>query len=111
VRLAELERSGALDQVDRRPFYFTVTEIVRDYLGRRFGFDALDMTSRELCDALARSPASEEVRGDTERWLSGCDLIKFARVAAARDEAAGALAQARGLVEVTTPPPPEAARA
>src|SRR5262249_37094619 len=26
ARLAELERSGALDQVDRRPFYFAVTE-------------------------------------------------------------------------------------
>jgi hypothetical protein len=110
-RLAELERSGALDQVDRRPFYFAVTEIVRDYLGRRFGFDALDMTSSELRAALARSPATAEVQKDTERWLSTCDLVKFARVAAARDEAAEALAQARGLVEVTIPAPPEAASA
>jgi hypothetical protein len=109
-RLAELERSGALDQVDRRPFYFAVTEIVRDYLGRRFEIDALDMTSTELLDALGRSPAAPEAQRDVARWLGACDLVKFARVAAARDEAAGALAAARALVEASKPPP-EAANA
>ncbi len=111
ARLAELERSGALDAVDRRPFYFAVTEIVRDYLGRRFGFDALDMTSSELLEAL-RAPAPPDVQGAVEHWIGDCDLIKFARVPAARDEAARALGAARALVEASRPPPAvEAARA
>ena len=105
-RLRLLERSGRLDEVDRRPFYFEVTEIVRDYLGRRFGFDALDKTSRELLDALERAEASPPVRSDVERWLGACDLIKYARVAADHGEAAAALAAAVALVETSRPPAP-----
>jgi hypothetical protein len=112
-RLAQLERSGRLDEVDRRPYYFELTEILRAYLGRRFGFDALDMTSTELVEALGRSPAGPEVGGAVEGWLAGCDLVKYARVPVPREEGAAALAAARVLVERSTPPPPvaEAARA
>jgi hypothetical protein len=105
-RLRLLERSGRLDEVDRRPFYFEVTEIVRDYLGRRFGFDALDMTSFELLGALERAAAPEPVRADVERWLAGCDLIKYARVAADHGEASATLASAVTLVEASRPPAP-----
>jgi len=109
ARLAALEQSGRLDEVDRRPFYFELTEIVREYLGRRFGFDALDMTSSELLDALARSAAAPPVKTDLEGWLAGCDLVKYARVAAERGEAAGALTAAVALVESSRPPSPPAA--
>jgi hypothetical protein len=111
ARLKELERSGALDQVDRRPFYFAVTEIVRDFLGRRFGFDALDMTSTELLEALAGKAPPPALSGELERWLGACDLVKYARVPADRAEAAAALAAAVALVESAKPPPPEAVHA
>lgn len=110
-RLAALEQSGALDHADRRPYYFAVTEIVRDYLGRRFAFDARDKTSSELMAALERSSAVHEVRVEVERWLGACDLVKYARVSVEHAEAARSLAEARALVQSTRPPPPEAARA
>src|SRR5262249_53427494 len=106
AKLAALEKSGRLDDADRRPFYFSVTEIVREYLGRRYGFDALDMTSAELLAALERTAAEPAVRGDVESWLGTCDLVKYARVPTQRDEAASALSAARAMVERCIPPPP-----
>lgn len=110
AKLAELEKSGRLDDADRRPFYFAVTEIVREYLGRRFGFDALDMTSAELLAALERTAAEPAVRAEVEGWLAGCDLVKYARVPAQRDEAAAALASAIAMVEKLKPAAEESAQ-
>jgi len=105
-KLRALETSPMVAAEDKRPFYFALTEIVREYLGRRFGFQALDMTSQELLDAIAAAPEAAPVRGELEGWLQACDLVKFARVPASRSEAAGALERARALVEASKPPPP-----
>lgn len=105
-KLRALAASPMLDATDRRPFYFALSEIAREYLGRRFGFAALDMTSSELLDALARSPEAASVRGDVEAWLAVADLVKFARVPASREEAQAALATAVGFVDKSKPLPP-----
>jgi hypothetical protein len=104
-RLRALEGSPLLDEVDRRPFYFALTEVVREYLGRRFGFAALDMTTSELLEALHAAPA--ELRADARRWLGACDLVKFARLPASREDASSALGEALALVQrAETPPAP-----
>ncbi len=41
----------------QREFHFRLSEIVRGYLGERFGFDALECTSDELLGRLERSSA------------------------------------------------------
>src|SRR5690606_25125752 len=41
-RLDALAASGALAAADRKPAYLTMSEIVRAYLGRRFGIAARD---------------------------------------------------------------------
>jgi hypothetical protein len=107
-RLRALAASGALDDDDRRPVYFQLTEILREYLGRRFGFDAPEQTTEELVASLSRHAAPETVDA-LGAWLRACDLVKFARVPAARDDAERALADAVSLVERTrpAPPPPE----
>jgi hypothetical protein len=115
IALEKLRRLEAmLDAADRRPFYFAVTEVLREFLGRRFGFGALDMTSSEVVEALGASPdVSAPLRDRVERWLSACDLVKFARVPASRDDAGATLDEAVALVEAGRPPPPapEAERA
>ena len=57
VALERLDRLGAygfLENADNRPFYFAVSEIIREYLGGRFGFDSLEMTTDELVAELRR---------------------------------------------------------
>jgi len=102
AHLRELAERG-LGGSDPRPFYFRLTEIVRDYLGRRFGFDALELTTAELLGRMGTAP----IRQDLARWLFACDLVKYARAPASADEARVELDQARTIVERCRPAPPE----
>lgn len=108
VALERLDRLGAygfLENADNRPFYFAVSEVIRDYLGSRYGFDSLELTTDELMLELRRRAGRTIVLDEIERWLSACDLVKFAKVSPAATEARGSLELAIRIVESTRPPP------
>jgi hypothetical protein len=108
IALERLDRLGAygfLENADNRPFYFSVSEIIRDYLGGRFGFDSLELTTDELMVELQRRAGRELVLAEIGRWLSACDLVKFAKVSPSATEARGTLENAIRIVESTRPRP------
>ncbi len=111
VALERLDRLGAslASTSDLRPFVFELSEIIREYLGGRFGFESLELTTEELVLKLRRRVSVEDmpglVLGEVEGWLSGCDLVKFARIAPTAAEARGALETAIRIVESTRPRP------
>lgn len=60
--------------------YFTdLTEILRRYLVRRFGINAMEMTSREIIQALVDSEAKNS-REFVRKVLDMADFVKFAKV-------------------------------
>src|SRR5207237_4529758 len=72
VALEKLDRLGAygfLENADNRPFYFAVSEVIREYLGARFGFDSLELTTDELIAELRRSAGREVLLGEVQGWL------------------------------------------
>ena len=101
AHLAALAEEGM--GADPRPFYFRLTEIVRDYLGRRLGFDAMELTTEELLGRLG----DHVIRADLAQWLRACDLVKYARASASVDEARLELEQAVTIVNRCRPAPPE----
>jgi hypothetical protein len=106
VALERLDRLGAygfLENADNRPFYFAVSEVIREYLGARFGFDSLELTTDELVAQLRRSSGREIVVGEIQGWLSACDLVKFAKISPGAAEARGALESAIRIVTTTRP--------
>jgi hypothetical protein len=108
--MEKLDRLGTLlaQGGDLRPFYFELSEAIREYLGGRFGFDSLEMTTEELVAIVRRVPP-EETRGvlgsEIEGWLSGCDLVKFAKFSPTVEQTRGALETAIRMVEATRPRP------
>jgi hypothetical protein len=85
-------------------YYERLSEIVRDYLGRRYGFPGTELTTSEILTRLedVRWPAgisAEEIR----RWLQHTDMVKFAGERPDAPRAAEALRQAFSLVELTKP--------
>jgi hypothetical protein len=104
-RLDRLGAGGFAENADHRPFYFQLSEVIRDYLGARYGFDSLEMTTSELVGELKRRAGRELVLGEIEGWLSGCDLVKFAKISPSAQEARGALELAIRIVESTRPRP------
>jgi hypothetical protein len=102
-KLRALASSGLLDADDRRPFTFAVSEIVREYLGRRFGFEALEMTTAELLVKLEKAGGPPAARVEVARWLDATDLVKYAGLSTTRDEAERALSEAIEIVEQVGP--------
>lgn len=106
VALERLDRLGAygfLENADNRPFYFAVSEIIREYLGGRYSFDSLELTTDELVAELRRQAGRELVLGEIQGWLSACDLVKFAKISPSVAEARGALESAIRIVTTTRP--------
>jgi hypothetical protein len=104
-RLDRLGSYGFLEDADNRPFYFAVSEVIREYLGARYGFDSLELTTDELAAELRKHAGRELVLGEVEGWLSACDLVKFAKISPSATEARGTLESAIRIVTSTRPVP------
>ncbi|HYV44276.1 MAG TPA: hypothetical protein VFA20_05410 [Myxococcaceae bacterium] len=93
-----------------REFHFRLSEIVRGYLGERFGFDALECTSVELLDQLRRLRTPGLDYGSLERHVHESDLVKFARSPSTIDACKREMEWAYRVVQTTTaamaPPAP-----
>ena len=104
IALERLDRLGAygfLENADNRPFYFAVSEVIREYLGARYGFDSLELTTDELGAELKKRAGRELVLSEVSGWLGACDLVKFAKISPTAAEARGALESAIRIVSTT----------
>ncbi|HEY0253365.1 MAG TPA: hypothetical protein VGC41_17645, partial [Kofleriaceae bacterium] len=101
-RLLELEQSGQLaDEAKRRGAYADMADVMRDYLGARFGVLTTEMTSSELKKALATKTGERE-QTLVDAWLDRADIVKYGNFPATRDEAYATLEGARQLIFSTT---------
>jgi hypothetical protein len=92
-----------------KDFYFRLSEIIRGYLGERYGFDALECTSPELITTLRklRTPGLSEE--ELMRFISESDLVKYAKYEASPESCSRAISFGYELVEKTYVPPAPAA--
>jgi len=100
-RLDELRRQGLHERAEWKPFYFAVTEIIREYLGARYGFDSLEMTTTELLAALQARGLGLADHGLIETWCATCDLVKFAKYLPLPEQAQAALEGAYRIIDAT----------
>jgi len=107
-RLGEIELSAYVEAGRFKELYLLLSEIMRQYVGGRWGFDALEMTTTEINAALERVSVAGEVRQRLEVYLSESDLVKFAKYKPAAETAGEALAEAEALVRETAQAAPSA---
>lgn len=106
IAIEKLDRIVADDLLRQNRYheYFDrVTDTVREYLGNRFGFFALDLTSRELLEELRDRPTPGLDHGLLGRMLSEADLVKFAKARATDEMASRAIDGAYSVVSSTRP--------
>ena len=99
--LEELRKQNLPAQGRAREFYFRLSEIVRAYLGERYGFEALECTSAELLQALRQVHAPGLPAEELARFVDEADLVKFAKASAASAQCDGALQFAHELLKRT----------
>jgi hypothetical protein len=109
VALEKLGRLAGDDMVERGEhmvFYVLMSEAVREYLGRRYGFKAVEMTTTEILDALDRADVQwpEALsRDDVANFLLHCDAVKFGGQVPSAETASEKLRRAFTIVETTRP--------
>jgi hypothetical protein len=102
--LDRLEAKRLIEQARFHELYFALSDIVRQYIERRFGIMAPERTTEEFLRETRGSPLlGDDHRDLLGRFLRAADMVKFARHEPSADEAQRAFAAARGFVKETTP--------
>lgn len=98
ARLAALPVASWLTEQRHKELYAALSEILRAYLGARWGFEALEMTTSEVTTALVLRivPATQRTR--VQVLCQACDLVKFAKLQPDDDEARAAVAEVEAMV-------------
>ena len=110
--LARVRDQRLIEQGLTSEVFDEVSLAVREYLGRRFGFDGLETTTRELLAQLAKlgpvAPGRDLVE-EIELLLRRADLVKFANLTPEAAECELALERGERIVRKTmvAPPRPE----
>ncbi|MEM1347193.1 MAG: hypothetical protein AAGI01_01465, partial [Myxococcota bacterium] len=101
-KLSKLAAGELAEREDFLRFYIQLSEAIREYLGRRYGFPGVELTTTEVMDRLrmVRWPqglATDDVR----EWLDGCDRVKFTNFTPEQSAAERDLRVAFTIVELT----------
>jgi hypothetical protein len=84
-----------------KAFYFRLSEILRGYLGEKFGFDALESTTPELLAALrARQPPGLDLQAFAS-FAELSDMVRYAKGTSDVDECRAMLELGHRLVNAT----------
>ena len=86
-------------------FVDRVSDTLRAYLGRRYGFDGLERTTAEVVSTLEQLRPDKLSLSGVSLLLEQCDLVKFARVTPDEEQCDDLFNGAIGLVRATTPEP------
>lgn len=108
--LRELKAKNLWEQGMEKEYFTRLTDILRIYLARRFGINAMEMTSREIMDHLYSSDVKDK-RDYVRQILSVADFVKFAKVRPLPADNIAAYDNAVRFVEETKPAPVVAADA
>ena len=102
-RLENLKRRKLWEQGMEKEYFTFLTDILREYLEKRFGINAMEMTSREIIDSLSGNSEVKEKRGYMRDILDVADFVKFAKVRPLPSDNIAAFVNACRFVEETRP--------
>ena len=103
LRDLERRRADAISEGDTEEWVDAVSDSVRSYLGRRFGFHGLESTTDEIAEYLADAKSLSIAPAEAVGFLGQCDLVKFAKASLADEASKTLIADAFALVERTRP--------
>ena len=97
-----LNKQELLKKGETKLYYIRLTNIVRRYISRLYGINAMEMTSVQIMDAVRRN---EAVKGcdNLSFLLETADFVKFAKMQPSDDENVRSLSEAKTFVEVNKP--------
>lgn len=104
LRELERSRSTAIAEGQTEQWVDAVSDSLRAYLGRRYGFHGLESTTDEIVEKLGGAKSMAVTRQEVIGFLGQCDLVKFAKASLADDASQTLIADAVALVDRTRGP-------
>ncbi len=93
-------KNGEREGEHLKEYYMALTDVLRQYINDRFGFNAREMTTFEIVDKL-RTTGDASALDELHEILSTADLVKFAKYEASLAESDRTLLQAVDYVRTT----------
>lgn len=78
-------RSNTVSTEDAKYYYTQLTDALRKYMGERFGFNAMEMTSAEIIERL-REEKDQQKLDELTMLFETSDLVKFAKYSVGASE-------------------------
>lgn len=107
IALKELEallKEDLITQGFIKLFYQRISDIVRNYIEERFGLHAPERTTEEFLEELRSSEMlQQQYRPLLEKFLTHCDMVKFAKYHPSEDEILATIDSARNFLLKTSP--------
>ena len=103
--LMALKSENLCEQGREKDYYTTLTDILRVYLQRRFGINAMEMTSDQIRRTLSRNEQTKYSKKYVDQVLEIADFVKFAKMRPLPDDNIRAFNSALQFVEDTKPAP------
>lgn len=97
-----LKKKNLLEAEDEKEYYVRLTDVLRQYISERFGFNAAEMTSSEIIDALYEGD-NEQALNELKEILKTADLVKFAKYRSSMNDKDRNLLSAIDFVNATAP--------
>lgn len=103
--LRSLEKEKLWQQGEIKEYYSRLTDILRLYIQRQYGINAMEQTSDELLDKIRSVTRLNQRRDQLQYILQTADLTKFAKLLPIEEEHEGCMTKAKDIVEWTKPQP------
>ena len=103
IALRELEkiRGGKSWLKDHKQFYTEITDVLREYMERRYSMQTMEKTSNEILEELSKVDMEPKVYLELEELFKIADLVKFAKYRADEQECERAIPIAVRFVNST----------
>jgi hypothetical protein len=109
LSLEKLPRKEWLAKGHIQSYYYALSEIIKRYIERRFGFNAVEQTTTEIIASMKAEKVP--MRQEFAAFLSRADLVKYAKVLPPEDEINGIMDMLKDMINRTTPAPKPEAKA
>jgi len=98
-KLANLKQQRLPTEVRFKEYYINLSETAREYLGRIYGINVLDMTTEEFLSHFEKTEAPDGAFNSVAEFLQHADLVKCARHIPQIERTEFDFEQVYGLVE------------
>ncbi len=107
LALNDLKSRQLWQNGQHKEYYSRLTDILRVYIDRRFGINAVEMTTSEIMEQIKHNEEALQVKDQLSEVLEIADYVKFAKMQTLANDNEIAFQRTLNFVEQTKPVPAE----